>query len=133
MKHRIKLFKGLCYAFAILVGLAALSFIISNQSDDFSESENQTKTTIEISENQIINDKSHTILPQKLHEKETLQSSEKRKDELKKYFSEYWNTVDLFEVKVWFDQSVVKSLLNSKYYFGYIDEYPVFKELGEVL
>jgi hypothetical protein len=80
MKNKIKLFKGLYFAFAIVFGLAALSFIIINQSDDFSESEKQTKATIEISKNQTIDEKSHTILPKKLHEKETLQSAEKRKD-----------------------------------------------------
>jgi len=80
MKNRIKLPKGLYFACAIVFGLAALSFIIINQPDDFSESENQTKATIEISKNQTIYDKSHTILPKKLHEKETLPSAEKRKD-----------------------------------------------------
>jgi hypothetical protein len=80
MKMKINHFKGLYSGFAILLGLTALVFIIVNQSDDFSESENQAKATIEISKSQPIYDKSHTILPKKLHEKETLQSVEKRKD-----------------------------------------------------
>ncbi len=50
-------------------------------------------------------------------------ASEKRPGELKNYFHELWLSSDLFEVKVWFDQSVVGSLNSSKYYFGYIDEY----------
>jgi len=80
MKNKIKLFKGLYFTFAIVFGLVALSFIIINQSDDFSESETQSEATIEITKNQTINGKSHTILPQKSHEKETLPSTEKRKD-----------------------------------------------------
>ncbi len=50
-------------------------------------------------------------------------ASEKRPGELKKYFHNLWLSSDLFEVKVWFDQSVIGSLNSSKYYFGYIDEY----------
>jgi len=46
MKNKIKLFKGLYFAFAILCGLAALSFIIISQFDNFRESEKQTKTSI---------------------------------------------------------------------------------------
>ena len=79
MKMKINLFKRLYTAFAILLGLAGLSFIVINQSDEFSESENQTKTTIEISKNQTVFDKSQTNLPKKLHEKETLPSAEKKK------------------------------------------------------
>jgi hypothetical protein len=45
--------------------MAALFFIIINQFDNFRESEQQTKATIEISKKQRINDKSHTTLPQK--------------------------------------------------------------------
>ena len=51
-------------------------------------------------------------------------ASEKRPGELKKYFHELWLSSDLFEVKVWFDQSVISLLKSTKYYFGYIDEYP---------
>ena len=80
MKNKIKLFKGLYFAFAIILALAALSLIVINQSDEFSESENQTKATIETTQNQTIYDKSHTNLPDKLYEKETIQSAEKRKD-----------------------------------------------------
>lgn len=80
MKNKFSLFKGLYFTVAVLFGLAALSFITTNQSNDFSESENQTKTTIENSKNPIINDKSHTISPKKVQIKETLQSAKKRKD-----------------------------------------------------
>jgi len=80
MKIKINLFKRLYTAFAILLGLAALSLIVINQSNEFSETENQTKAKIETTKNQTIYDKSHTILPDKLHEKETLQSAEIRKD-----------------------------------------------------
>ena len=51
-------------------------------------------------------------------------ASEKRPGELKKYFHELWLSSDLFEVKVWFDQSAISLLKSTKYYFGYIDEYP---------
>ena len=78
--NRIKPFKGFYFTVAVLFGLAALSFITTNQSNDFSESENQTKATIENLKNQTIYDKSHTMLPKKLHEKEILPSAEKRKD-----------------------------------------------------
>ena len=80
MKNKFSRFKGLYTAFAILLGLAALSFIIINQSDDFIESEKQTKATFEIAKNQTIHENSHTISPKKLHEKETLPSAEKRKN-----------------------------------------------------
>lgn len=51
-------------------------------------------------------------------------ASEKRRGELKKYFQDLWLSSDLFEVKVWFDQTLIQYLKSSKYYFGYIDEYP---------
>jgi len=51
-------------------------------------------------------------------------TSEKRPGELKEYFKDLWLSSDLFEVKVWFDESLATSLGSSKYYFGYIDEYP---------
>ena len=41
---------------------------------------------------------------------------------VKKYFEELWQTVDLFEVKVWFHRDVIPDVSPSKYYFGYIDE-----------
>jgi predicted DNA-binding transcriptional regulator YafY len=47
----------------------------------------------------------------------------KKEGELKKYFQEYWMHTDLFEVKVWFHRSLLSSIVSSKYYFGYIDEY----------
>ena len=80
MKIKINHFKGAYSAVAIFLGLAILAFIIVNQSDEFNEPENQTKATIEISKNQPIYDKSHAILPKKLHEKETLQSAGKIND-----------------------------------------------------
>ena len=78
--NRIKPFKGLYFTVAVLFGLAALSFITTNQSNDFSESENQSKATIENLNNQTIYDKSHTMLPKKFHEKEISPSAEIRKD-----------------------------------------------------
>ena len=80
MKFKINHFKGLYSAFAILLGLAALSFIMINQSDESSESQSQSETTIEITKNQPIYDESRTILPEKLQEKESLQPTEKRED-----------------------------------------------------
>jgi predicted DNA-binding transcriptional regulator YafY len=52
-------------------------------------------------------------------------ASPRKPDELKKYFEQIWLTADLFEAKIWFHESIVKSLNQSKYYFGYIDEVPV--------
>ena len=80
MKIKNNLFRGLYAAAAFLLGLAALAFIIVNQSDDISESENQSQATIEITKNQPIYDKSHPILTEKPPEKEILESAEKRKD-----------------------------------------------------
>jgi predicted DNA-binding transcriptional regulator YafY len=54
----------------------------------------------------------------------TESASEKKPGSLKKYFQNLWLDSDLFEVKVWFDQSLLASLNASKYYFGFIDEYP---------
>ncbi len=51
-------------------------------------------------------------------------ASEKRSGELKKYFQDLWLSSDLFEIKVWFDQSLISTLKSTKYYFGYIDEFP---------
>jgi predicted DNA-binding transcriptional regulator YafY len=51
-------------------------------------------------------------------------AGKKNKGDLKKYFEEFWHSSDLFEVKVWFHQSMVGIITSSKYYFGYIDEYP---------
>ena len=51
-------------------------------------------------------------------------ASPKKPDELKSYFENLWQTVDLFEVKVWFHESILKTLNQSKYFFGYIDEVP---------
>lgn len=51
-------------------------------------------------------------------------ASEKHSGALKNYFRDLWLSYDLFEVKVWFHQSLVQQLKSSKYYFGYIDEYP---------
>lgn len=48
---------------------------------------------------------------------------EKKPGELKRYFEEYWQTADLYEVKVWFDNEVARTITSMKYYFGYIDEY----------
>ena len=47
----------------------------------------------------------------------------KKPGELKQYFHEFWKTADLYEAKVWFDKRVASSLVSTKYYFGYIDEY----------
>jgi predicted DNA-binding transcriptional regulator YafY len=49
---------------------------------------------------------------------------EKKKGDLKKYFKEFWLTTDLFEVRVWFHQSIAGAITGYKYYFGFIDEYP---------
>jgi predicted DNA-binding transcriptional regulator YafY len=49
-------------------------------------------------------------------------ASPKNPKELKRYFEELWQTADLFEVKVWFHKSVLNSLNQSKYYFGFIDQ-----------
>ncbi len=51
-------------------------------------------------------------------------ATEKEQEDLKNYFEEYWHTADLFEVKAWFDNTITGALTSSKYYFGYIDEYP---------
>jgi len=48
----------------------------------------------------------------------------KKEGDLKKYFREFWLNTDLFEVKVWFHNTIAGSTLSQKYYFGYIDEYP---------
>jgi len=79
MKIKSTHFKRLYFAVAILLGLAALVIIIINQSDDFSGTENQSETPIEITKNQMIFDKS-PILPQMSHEKEASRAAEKRKD-----------------------------------------------------
>lgn len=86
MKPRIKLLnrlkpsKGLYFTVVVLFGLAILAFIATNQSNDFSESEDQSKATIENLKNQTIYDESHTILPKRSHEREILPSTEKIKD-----------------------------------------------------
>ena len=49
-------------------------------------------------------------------------SREKQKGQLREYLMKMWKESDLTEVVVWFDNSVVTTLNNSKYYFGYIDE-----------
>ena len=49
-------------------------------------------------------------------------STERDKGDLNNYFKEYWKIADLFEVKVWCNNSIVKVMESSKYYFGYIDE-----------
>ncbi len=46
----------------------------------------------------------------------------KKPKELKMYFDDLWQTADLFEVKVWFHKSILSSLNQSKYYFGFIDQ-----------
>jgi predicted DNA-binding transcriptional regulator YafY len=51
-------------------------------------------------------------------------STERDRGDLKKYFKDYWKVADLFEVQVWCNSSVVRLMETSKYYFGYIDEYP---------
>lgn len=48
---------------------------------------------------------------------------EKKPAELKEYFTKYWETTDLYEVKIWFAQTLANSLTSMKYYFGFIDEY----------
>ncbi len=47
----------------------------------------------------------------------------KKPGDLKKYFMDYWVKADLFEVKVWFDNSIAGAVVSSKYFFGFIDEY----------
>jgi predicted DNA-binding transcriptional regulator YafY len=47
---------------------------------------------------------------------------EKKPGELKQYFRDYWQTVDLFEVKIWFEKELARTLASMKYYFGFIDE-----------
>jgi predicted DNA-binding transcriptional regulator YafY len=48
----------------------------------------------------------------------------KKEGELKNYFREYWKNEELYEVKVWFRKSIAGTVISSKYYFGYIDEFP---------
>jgi predicted DNA-binding transcriptional regulator YafY len=48
----------------------------------------------------------------------------KDKHELKKYFKEFWTISDLYEIKVWFHNSILSAISTSRYYFGYLDEYP---------
>jgi predicted DNA-binding transcriptional regulator YafY len=52
----------------------------------------------------------------------------KDKNELKKYFAQIWQEANLNEVCIWFDKSVVSSLVSVKYYFGYIDQ--IIKDEG---
>ncbi|MBN1951043.1 MAG: YafY family transcriptional regulator [Bacteroidales bacterium] len=49
-------------------------------------------------------------------------ASPKHPDELKRYFEDLWQTVDLSEAKVWFHRDVIPVVNASRYYFGYIDE-----------
>lgn len=56
---------------------------------------------------------------------------QKKQGDLKDYFKDHWAKADLFEVKVWFHKSVAGSIITTKYYFGYIDEYP--EEDGTVI
>jgi predicted DNA-binding transcriptional regulator YafY len=49
---------------------------------------------------------------------------EKKPGELTDYFRDYWRNEELYEVKVWFRKSMAGSVISSKYYFGYIGEYP---------
>ena len=51
-------------------------------------------------------------------------STEKQKGQLREYLTSMWRDSDLTEVTVWFDNSVVSSLTNAKFYFGFIDETP---------
>jgi predicted DNA-binding transcriptional regulator YafY len=43
----------------------------------------------------------------------------KKPGDLKKYFMDYWVKADLFEVKVWFDNSIAGAVVSSKYFFWF--------------
>jgi predicted DNA-binding transcriptional regulator YafY len=50
-------------------------------------------------------------------------ATEKKRGDLNAYFKEYWKNSELLEVKVWFTNSIVNTVVRSRYYFGYIDEF----------
>lgn len=50
-------------------------------------------------------------------------ATEKKHGDLNKYFEEYWVNSELIEVKVWFPNEIVKTVIPSRYYFGFVSEY----------
>jgi hypothetical protein len=64
-------------AFALFLGLAALAFIKIDRSDNFSESDNQSRKPIKIKKSHSINERSPSILPRKKIRDKNVQSAEK--------------------------------------------------------
>ncbi|MBN1598754.1 MAG: YafY family transcriptional regulator [Bacteroidales bacterium] len=55
-------------------------------------------------------------------------ATDRKPDELKNYFRNWWDETELLEVNILFDHAVTKDISGSKYYFGFLSE--KFTELG---